>query len=185
MRGEPRRPTRRHSVPPSHRRVRRRLLLRSLLRDALFAASRLKRSPWNQRPGNQSAKGMQLPHPVENPVQDLPTAPAPSAGFKSTSIISASRYPTPPGAPRDQPYPESESEAGTPLRRRPAKLFRKGQLLYHKSFNGVEPITYVDTRLYEGGSNDYYEAYNRSDLRWVRRINNLLEAHNIPRWDNT
>ena len=88
-RGEPRRPTRRLSVPPSHRRVR--LRLRSLLRDAHLAASGLKcrtQTPWNQRRGNQSAKGMQLPYPVENPVQDLPAAAAPSAGFKSTSIIS-------------------------------------------------------------------------------------------------
>ena len=46
-------------------------------------------------------------------------------------------------------------------------------------------MTYVDTRLYEGGRNDYYEAYNQSDLHWVRRINNLLEAHKIPRWDDT
>ena len=88
-RGEPRRPTRRLSVPPSHRRVR--LRLRSLLRDAHLADSGLKcraQTPWNQRRGNQSAKGMQLPYPVENPVQDLPAAAAPSAGFKSTSIIS-------------------------------------------------------------------------------------------------
>ena len=88
-REEPRRPTRRLSVPPSHRRVR--LRLRSLLRDAHLADSGLKcrtQTPWNQRRGNQSAKGMQLPYPVENPVQDLPAAAAPSAGFKSTSIIS-------------------------------------------------------------------------------------------------
>ena len=98
--------------------------------------------------------------------------------------IRSSRYPTPPGAPRDQLYPESESEAGSPLRGPPTKLFRNGELLYHKAFMGARPITYVDTRLYEGGSNDYFEAYNQSDLQWVRRINSLLEAHNIPRWDD-
>ena len=56
--------------------------------------------------------------------------------------------------------------------------------MYHKAFMGARPITYVDTRLYEGGSNDYFEAYNQSDLQWVRRINSLLEAHNIPRRDD-
>jgi hypothetical protein len=99
--------------------------------------------------------------------------------------IRSTRYPTPPGAPRDLHYPESESEAGSPLRGPPTKLFRKGELLYHKAFKGARPITYVDTRLYEGGCNDYYEAYNQSDLRWVRRINYLMEAHNIPRRDDT
>ena len=31
-------------------------------------------------------------------------------------------------------------------------------LLYHKKFEGAVPITFVDTRLYEGGHDDYYEA---------------------------
>ena len=54
--------------------------------------------------------------------------------------------------------------------------------MYHKKFRGQLPITYVDTRLYEGGSHDYYEAYSMDDLRWVRRIHCLLDAHGILRW---
>jgi hypothetical protein len=97
------------------------------------------------------------------------------------------RYPTPPAAPRkDQYIPPSESEAESsdselPLRRPPAKVFRNGQLMYHKANHGPEPITYVDTRLYEGGRNDYYEAFNEGDLIWVRRIRDVLDSHNIPR----
>ena len=97
--------------------------------------------------------------------------------------IRFSRYPTPPDAPRkDQYIPESESEAKSPPRGRPAKIFRNGKLMYHKRCRGQLPITYVDTRLYEGGHDDYYEAYTSSDLRWIRRIHYLLDAHRIPRW---
>ena len=91
----------------------------------------------------------------------------------------------PPDAPRkDQYNPESESEsaAESPLRQPPAKVFRRGELMYHKNFRGQLPITYVDTRLYEGGHDDYYEAYSPNDLRWVRRIHYLLDAHGILRW---
>ena len=94
--------------------------------------------------------------------------------------IRFSTYPTPPDAPRkDQHYSESESEAESPP---PAKIFRNGKLMYHKKFKGAIPITYVDTRLYEGGHGDYYEAHTPNDLRWVRRIHHLLDAHRIPRW---
>ena len=97
--------------------------------------------------------------------------------------IRFSAYPAPPDAPRkDQYNTESESEAESPLRRPPARVFRKGKLMYHKRFRGQLPITYVDTRLYEGGHDDYYEAYSRSDLRWIRRIHHLLDAHKIQRW---
>ena len=99
--------------------------------------------------------------------------------------IRFSRYPMPPDAPRkDQYNPESESEsaAESPLRQPPAKVFRRGELMYHKKFRGQLPITYVDTRLYEGGHDDYYEAYSPNDLRWVRRIHYLLDAHGIKRW---
>ena len=100
-------------------------------------------------------------------------------------LIRFSRYPTPPDAPRkDQYIPESESEAESP-RPPPSKVFRDGKLMYHKTFTGQAPITFVDTRLYEGGHNDYFEAYNKSDIRWLRRIHYLLEAHNIPRLDDT
>ena len=53
--------------------------------------------------------------------------------------------------------------------------------MYHKTFKGAEPIAYVDTGLYEGGHNDYYEAFNPSELHWVRRSHYLLRAHKIPR----
>ena len=97
--------------------------------------------------------------------------------------IKFSRYPTPPDAPREDQYiSESEALAGSPP---PAKIFSKGKLMYHKTFKGAEPIAYVDTGLYEGGQDDYYEAYNQSDLRWVRRIHYLLRWHKIPRWDVT
>ena len=97
--------------------------------------------------------------------------------------IRSSTYPAPPDAPRkDQYNPESESEAESLPWRPPAKIFRNGKLMYHKKFKGVVPITYVDTRLYEGGHDDYYEAHNPSDLCWVRRIHHLLDAHKIPRW---
>ena len=97
--------------------------------------------------------------------------------------IRNSTYPAPPDAPRkDQHYSESELEAESSPWRPPAKIFRNGKLMYHKKFKGAVPITYVDTRLYEGGHDDYYEAHNPSDLRWVRRIRHLLDAHKIPRW---
>ena len=33
----------------------------------------------------------------------------------------------------------------------------------------------------QANTNDYYEAYNERDLRWVRRIDYLLRRHQIPR----
>jgi hypothetical protein len=97
--------------------------------------------------------------------------------------IKFSTYPEPPDAPRkDQHYLESESEAESSPWQPPVKVFRAGKLHYHKKFKGAVPITYVDTRLYEGGHDDYYEAHSPSDLCWVRRIRHLLDAHKIPRW---
>jgi hypothetical protein len=96
--------------------------------------------------------------------------------------IRFSAYPTPPQAPRkDQYISEAELEAESLPRRRPAKIFRNGVLMYHKNFQGKTPITYVDTGLYEGGHDDYYEAYTSSDVRWIRRIHYLLHAHQIQR----
>ena len=103
-------------------------------------------------------------------------------------------YPTPPAAPRkDQYIPPSESEAESSdseesertLLRPPTKVFHNGKLMYHKAYDGPKPITYVDTRLYEGGCNDYYEAFNEHDLIWVRRIRDVLDSHNIPRLQRT
>ena len=131
--------------------------------------------------------------PVDEAGAAFPSCPESPDSFCSERRLQAYQdqitffaYPTPPDAPRkDQYISESELEAESPPRQRPAKIFRNGVLLYHKNFKGTVPISYVDTRLYEGGHDDYYEAYNQSDLRWVRRINNLLEAHKIPRWDDT
>lgn len=95
-----------------------------------------------------------------------------------------SRYPTPPAAPRkDQYISESESidNYKQPQRRPPAKIFRDGRLMFHKTYEGPVPIGYVDTGLYEGGSNDWYEAYNEADVLWARRLSLVLRRHNIPR----
>ena len=53
--------------------------------------------------------------------------------------------------------------------------------MYHKAYDGPKPITYVDTRLYQGGRNDYIEAFNQDEVIWVRKIRDVLDAHNIPR----
>ena len=63
----------------------------------------------------------------------------------------------------------------------PAKVLRNGQLMYHKTYDGPRPITYVDTRLYQGRPNDYIEAFNDEEVIWLRVIRNLLDAHHIPR----
>jgi hypothetical protein len=83
----PRRVTRRRRVPPSRRQVPRRLrrLRARQLLVALFAASTLQYTtlkPRNQH--SQLTKRMQLFHPVQN----LPTAAAPSAGCKRTRMRS-------------------------------------------------------------------------------------------------
>jgi hypothetical protein len=91
-------------------------------------------------------------------------------------------YPTIPAAPRKDQY-VSESETTENYDRfSPAKLFRNGKLMFHKSYEGPEPISYVDTGLYEGGRNDWYEAYDAVDLLWARRLDLILRLHNIPRW---
>ena len=98
-----------------------------------------------------------------------------------------SPYPTPPVAPRkDQYIPESEgSDVEYERQRRPpppAKIFRYGQLMFHRTYKGPEPIGYVDTGLYEGGNHDWYEAYTDVDLRWARRLDLVLQRHHIERW---
>jgi hypothetical protein len=91
--------------------------------------------------------------------------------------IRNSTYPAPPDAPQKDPhFSESESEAESPPWRPSAKICRNGKQMYHKKLKGAVPITstYVGTRLYEGGHDDYYEEHNPSDLRWVRCIRHLL-----------
>ena len=127
--------------------------------------------------------------PVDEAGAAFPSCPESPDSYCSERRLQAyqdqirfSAYPAPPEAPRkDQHYSESESEAESSPWRPPVKVFRAGKLHYHKKFKGAVPITYVDTRLYEGGHDDYYEAHNPSDLRWVRRIRHLLDAHKIPR----
>ena len=78
---------------------------------------------------------------------------------------------------------ESEDESQGPLLQAPARVFRHGKLKIHKTYNGPVPLTYVDTGVYEGGINDYYEAYTEQDLCWARRLNYVLKYHQIPRWE--
>jgi hypothetical protein len=133
-----------------------------------------------------SAQDLESTQPVDEADADCPASPDSCCSQRRLreyeDQIKFSTYPAPPDAPRkDQYYSESESEAESSPWRPLAKVFRNGKLMYHKQFKGAVPITYVDTRLYEGGHDDYYEAHNPSDLRWVRRIRHLLDAHKIPR----
>ena len=75
---------------------------------------------------------------------------------------------------------EMGSDAASPLPP-PAKVFFCGQLMHHATYNGPEPIAYIDTGLYEGGRHDYYEAYNERDLLWLRRMDYVLRRHYIKR----
>jgi hypothetical protein len=89
-----------------------------------------------------------------------------------------SPYPTIPAAPCKDQY-LSPSEADRPLLWPPVniRVFRDGHLKYHKSYKGPRPISYVDTGVYVGGKRDYYEAFNKEELCWIRRIDHLLEFH--------
>ena len=137
-----------------------------------------------------NAQASDSTQPVDEAGAAFPSCPESPDSYCSERRLQAyqdqirfSAYPAPPEAPRKDQYDsESDSEAVSPLRRPPAKVFRRGKLMYHKRFKGQLPSTYVDTRLYEGGHDDYYEAYSRSDLLWIRRIHRLLDAHGIARW---
>ena len=72
---------------------------------------------------------------------------------------------------------EAESSPWRP----PAKIFRNGILHIYKKYQGPVPLTYVDTGLYEGGSDDYYEVNTGDDLTWARRLNLVLKHHGIVR----
>ncbi len=94
------------------------------------------------------------------------------------------RYPTPPAAPRKDQYIspselESESAESPPP---PAKIFRRGQLMYHAAHKGPVPIAYVDTGLYAGGKHDDYEAYDERDLLWTCRMDHVLQSLGVQRW---
>ena len=79
--------------------------------------------------------------------------------------------------------PYSERWLRSPLRQAPARVFRHGKLKIHKTYNGPVPLTYVNTGVYEGGGNDYYDAYTEQDLCWARSLNCVLKYHQIPRWE--
>ena len=123
---------------------------------------------------------------VKSPPPPSPErAASPSVG-ESPQPSDPARYPTPPAAPRkDQYIPDSDSECSCDncnrARAPPAYLFRDGQLLVHKTYQGRQPFTFVDTRLYQGGRHDWYGVENERDLLWARRLNLVLEHHNIPR----
>ena len=138
-----------------------------------------------------NAQASDSTQPVDEAGAAFPSCPESPDSYCSERRLQAyqdqirfSAYPTVPDAPRKDQYyiPESELEDKSPPRQPPAKIFRNGVLMYHKNFKGTVPISYVDTRLYEGGHDDYYEAYTSSDLRWIRRIHYLLHAHQIQRW---
>ena len=124
----------------------------------------------------------------------LPTAPRKDHFVADSESLSASpppvRYPTPPAAPpKDDYIPESDSECsnnyGQPRQRRrrapPAYIFRDGQLMFHKMYQGRQPFTFVDTGLYQGGRHDWYGVHNERDLVWAHRLDRVLKHHNIPR----
>ncbi len=60
-------------------------------------------------------------------------------------------------------------------------VLRNGQLMYHKAYDGPRQITYVDTKLYQGGPDDYIEAFNDKEVIWLHVICDLLDAHHITR----
>jgi len=124
----------------------------------------------------------------------LPTAPRKNQYVADLESPSASpppvRYPTPPAAPpKDDYIPESDSECSNNYgqrrqrRRRapPAYIFRDGQLMFHKMYQGRQPFTFVDTGLYQGGRHDWYGVHNERDLVWAHRLDRVLKHHNIPR----
>ena len=65
----------------------------------------------------------------------------------------------------------------------PARVFRSGKLKIHKTYNGPVPLTYVDTGVYEGGGNDYYEVHKHEDLCWACRLDFVMKYHWIPCWE--
>jgi hypothetical protein len=79
--------------------------------------------------------------------------------------------------------PLLEGRSQSPQRQPQARDFCNGELKFYKLYNCPISLTNVDTLVYEGGSNDYYEVYTRNDLLWVSHMNFVLNRHRIPRWD--
>ena len=137
-------------------------------------------------------------------LHDMETAYLPAASSRKDQYVADSesqsaspppvRYPTPPAAPpKDDYIPESDSECSQAnnycqppgrqrsRRARPAYIFRDGQLMFDKMYQGRQPFTFVDTGLYQGGRHDWYGVHNERDLVWAHRLDRVLKLHNIPR----
>jgi hypothetical protein len=101
------------------------------------------------------------------------------------AIIRNSPYKTPPEVPWKNQYipeTESESESQSPLRQPQAKIFRNGKLQFHQTYKGPVPRNYVNTGVFDGGSNDYYENYTGVDLRWASSLDLIMKHHGIVRY---
>jgi hypothetical protein len=93
---------------------------------------------------------------------------AANASASSPASPSQVRYPTPPAAPPKDGYiQESSSECSNNYDQRqhrrpctpPAYIFRDGQHMFHKMYQGRQPFTFVDTGLYQGGLHDWYGVH--------------------------
>ncbi len=94
--------------------------------------------------------------------------------------------PTPPPAPRRDQTPLSCSEYdaeydsdGDPQSPLPLKIFHNGRVYFHKSYKGPKPLGFINTRLYEGSRCDFFVAYTETELVWARRMDYVLQRHNL------
>jgi hypothetical protein len=133
-------------------------------------------------PGHEQVGGWMRDVQAANASDAWRSTPQQSYGPSSPHL-----YPTPPAAPpKDDYIPDSESDSECSdncqrPRAPPAYIFRDGQVMVHKSYQGRTPITFVDTGLYEGGQHDWYGVHTERDLVWARRLNLVLKRHNILR----
>jgi hypothetical protein len=132
-------------------------------------------------PGHEQVGGWLRDMQAAN-ASDGPLSPQPSDGPSLPHL-----YPAPPAAPRKDDYvPDSGSNSECSdncqwPRSPPAYIFRDGQVMVHKSYQGRTPFTFVDTGLYEGGRHDWYAVHTDRDLVWAQRLNLVLKRHNIQR----
>ena len=103
-------------------------------------------------------------------VQTAYSSDGPAAVSPLTRNAEPSLNPTRPVAPRkDQYVPDSED--GRRRRRSPqAMLFKDGQLLVHKDYEGRLPLCYYSTGLQGGGPHDVYACFDKRDIVWARRL---------------
>jgi hypothetical protein len=62
----------------------------------------------------------------------------------------------------------------------PAYNFRDRQLMFHKMYQGRQPLIFVDTGLYQGGRHDWNGVHNKRDLVWAHRLDRVLKYNNVP-----